>query len=87
MSCLETVRELHAAITARMTGRQVQSVGHRGRTLSYSDTSISDMISLYRQLWAQCPEAQAELPNLQPLDAHVSTTPRQPGRYAGRATT
>lgn len=66
--CLLTLRELKTAIDARMLGRQVQSVGHKGRTMAYADTSLSDMIAYYNQLWRQCPDAQAEMPELKPLD-------------------
>ena len=75
--CLVTLRELKAAIDARMLGRQVQSVGHKGRSMEYAETSLSDMISYYNQLWRQCPDAQAELPELKPLD--------QPSYARGRA--
>jgi hypothetical protein len=75
-TCLETLRELKTAIDARMTGKQVQSVGHKGRNLAYSEMNVSDMIAYYRQLWRQCPEAQEELPELQPLDAPTGTRGR-----------
>lgn len=82
-TCLETLRDLKAAIDARLLGRQVQSVDHKGRSISYSEMSVSDMITYYRQLWLQCPEAQAELPELKPLDAPPGARGR-PARFLGR---
>ena len=55
----------------------------KGRQVGYSDTSLSDMISLYRQLWAQCPSAQAELPALKPLDQPTGTRGR-PAQFLGK---
>ncbi len=81
--CLAKCRELYEAITARTLGQQVQSVGHKGRQVGYSDTSLGDMIALYRQLWAQCPDAQAELPTLKPLEQPTGTRGR-PAQFLGK---
>ncbi len=81
--CLATLRELKAVIDARMLGRQVQSVGHKGRQMAYAETPVKDLIAYYRQLWAQCPAAQAELPELKPLDAAVGTRGK-PAVFVGR---
>lgn len=81
--CLANVRALYDAIMAKSTGRQVQSMGHRGRDMSYSEMDVKDMISLYRQLWQQCPDAQVQLPDLKPLDA-VTGTRGRPAQFLGR---
>lgn len=83
--CLARLRELYAKINARIDGGQVQSVGHKGRNLAYSETSVADMIKFYNQLWRQCPEAQAELPELKPLDTPAVTRGR-PAVFVGRGT-
>jgi len=80
--CLVRLRELKAKIDQRIDGGQVTSVGHRGRSLQYSETSVNDMIRYYNQLWQQCPAAQAELPQLVPLDQHVATRGR-PAVFVG----
>lgn len=81
--CLAELRTLKAAIDAKMTGRQVQTVGHGGRNVGYSEMRVDYMVAYYRQLWAQCPAAQAELPELQALDQPVGTRGR-PAVFLGR---
>ncbi len=81
--CLLTARRLHDAIIARTLGEQVQSVGHRGRQVAYAEMSLKDMIVMYRQVWAACPAARLELPDLQPLDQPVVTRGR-PAHFVGK---
>ncbi len=76
--CLVMLRKLKAAIDQRMTGEGVQSVGHKGRTMEYANLNVGDMVKYYIQLWKQCPAAQAELPEMQPLDATTGTRGRPP---------
>lgn len=80
---LQLCRDLKAAIDARMLGRQIQSAGERGRNVSYADLPVKDLISYYRQMRSQCAEAQAELPDIQPLDAPISER-RPPIGHLGR---
>jgi hypothetical protein len=80
--CLVTLRKLKAAIDARMSGEGVQSVGHKGRSMEYANMNVGDMIKYYAQLWKQCPQAQAELPELQPLDAPTARRGR-PAIFVG----
>lgn len=64
------IADLYAAIIARVKGEQANSVGHRGRTVAYSTTSLGDMVKLYRMLWFRgC--GSPELPS--DLDASVAT--------------
>lgn len=67
-----TLQQLHDAIVARATGKQVQSAGHKDKTLAHAQTSLSDMIKLYRQLWF----AESGLPDLKDIDQ--STARRGP---------
>lgn len=63
--CLARVRRLFEAIDARATGKQVSGAGAKGRSVSYSNSSLDDMIRLYRQLWQACPDAKtSDLPLL-----------------------
>jgi hypothetical protein len=80
--CLLVLRKLKEAIDARMTGTGVQSVGHKGRTLEYATMNVGEMMKYYMQLWRQCPAAQAELPELQPLDGPTGTRGR-PAIFVG----
>lgn len=63
--CLARVRSLFDAIEARAKGTQVSGAGGKGRSVSYANTSLDDMIRLYRQLWSACPDAKtSDLPLL-----------------------
>lgn len=66
---------LYAAIMARATGKAVSQTGHKDKQASFANTSLADMLKLYRQLWT----AESGLPDLATLDA--PTTRR--GRPAG----
>lgn len=55
--CLARLRTLSASIDARAEGRQVMSAGGKGRSVSYSNTTLRDMILHYRSLYASCPDA------------------------------
>ena len=45
------LEELYAAIMARTKGKQVSQTGHKDKQASFANTSLSDMLKLYRQLW------------------------------------
>ena len=81
--CLVRARELHAAIIERTLGRTIQSAGQKGRSVSYQTVDVNHLISLYRQLRAQCPEALVELPDIAPLDQPAATRGR-PAVFMGR---
>lgn len=76
--CLARCRELHDAIVAKMSGKGVQGAGAKGRSVTYAEANVNDMIKLYQQLWRACPDAQAALPELKPLDQPVATRGRAP---------
>lgn len=81
--CIDILRKLKEAIDTRMMGEGLHSVGHKGRTMAYANMNVSDMVKYYIQLWKQCPAAQAELPELLPLDATTGTRGR-PAIFMGR---
>lgn len=82
--CLVKCRELAAAVEARILGKQVQSVGHKSRNLSYADVSTEDLIAYYRQHWLACPDAQKEL--VEPKSLKTQTVTRgRPISYKGRS--
>lgn len=61
--CLARLRKLSASIDARAEGSQVSSAGGKGRSVSFSTTSLRDMILHYRSLYAACPDAaDSDLP-------------------------
>lgn len=62
---------LYTAIMARVQGRQVNSVGHGGRSMSYDGTDLKDMIKMYRMMW----QPEYGLPVI-PLDLETSTADR-----------
>lgn len=74
--CLARCRSLHDAIVAKMSGKSVHGAGAKGRSVTYAEADVNDMIKLYQQLWRACPDAQAELPELKPLDQPVATRGR-----------
>jgi radical SAM superfamily enzyme with C-terminal helix-hairpin-helix motif len=80
---VKELRELYEAIKKATMGRQVQSVGHRGRQIAYAQANPDNMIKLYRQLRDACPRAaEFGLPDLKPSD--VSTARRgPPARFVG----
>lgn len=83
--CHQLARELKATIDARLTGRQVQSIGHKGRNLEYMQTPIKELIAYYNQVRSSCPDALADpdLIAIAPLDQPTGTRGR-PGVRAGR---
>lgn len=81
--CLALARKLYAAIEARMTGEQVQSVNHKSRGLEYAQTSLKDMVNAYINVWNRCADAQAELPELQPIDGPTAKRGRPVVRIGG----
>jgi len=78
MTVLADLKALYAAIIAKSTGGQVQSAGHKDKTVSYASASLADMLKLYRQLWYR----DSGLPDLKELD---ETTARRgpPARIYG----
>lgn len=82
--CLVELRALKAVIDARVRGEQVSSAGHKGRSITHSEVSLDSQIAYYRQLWRACPDAAAELPDLQPLDSLGGTRGRA-ARFTGRS--
>lgn len=83
--CHQRVVDLKAAIDARMSGKQVTSVGHKGRNLEYAEAPIRELISYYNQCRRACADAMAdpELIEINPLDLPFGTRGR-PARFAGR---
>ncbi len=73
--CYKLAKELKATIDARMTGRQVQSSSAKGRSASFADVPLRELIAYYNQVRTSCPEAMAdaELIALQPLDQPTGT--------------
>lgn len=63
---------LYAAIMARVTGKQTQSAGHKDKSIAFAQTSTSDMLKMYRQLWTLA----SGLPDLKALEQ--STARRGP---------
>lgn len=66
MSCLDSCRNLYNAILAATTsGRRVR-VAYDNYQVEYKPEDYGQLRELYMTLRAQCPEALAQLPNLQP---------------------
>ncbi len=63
----QQLTDLYNAILARGAGRHVQSAGHKDRNVSYADTSLKDMIALYRALWTKALGDETGLPLLNEL--------------------
>ncbi len=84
--CHQLVKDLKAAIDARMLGKQVQSLGHKGRNLSYAEQPLKELIAYYNQMRQGCPDALAdpELAAIAPLD-QPTTTRGAPARFLGRS--
>jgi len=84
--CHQLVKDLKAAIDARMLGKQVQSLGHKGRNLSYAEQPLKELIAYYNQMRQGCPGALAdpELAAIAPLD-QPTTTRGAPARFLGRS--
>ncbi len=81
---LTLCRDLKAAIDAKMLGKSVTSAGRSGRSVSYSETSLDNLIAYYRQNRAALtPDEQALVPDIQPLKAG-SGERRPPARYMTR---
>ena len=61
-----------APLVADVAGGQVQSAGGKGRSVSFANTSLRDMILHYRSLYAACPDASAsDLPLYEDPNATV----------------
>ena len=60
----QELADLYAAIIARGKGQVVTSAGQKGRQVAYADTSIEDMVKLYRMLWTEALGAETGLPLL-----------------------
>lgn len=83
--CHQLARDLKATIDTRLTGKQVQSLGHKGRNLEYASATLSELIAYYNQVRKGCPDALAdpELIAIAPLDQPTGTRGR-PGTRPGR---
>lgn len=68
----ENLQALYDAIIAKSTGKQVQSAGHKDKTVAYAQSSLGDLLKLYRMHWV----ASSGLPDLKDLDQ--STARRGP---------
>lgn len=84
--CHQLVKDLKATIDARLTGRQVSTFAHRGRSIGYADTPLRELINYYNQMRACCPDALAdpELIAIGDLDQPTGTR-GAPGVRLGRA--
>ena len=65
--------DLYDAIIARGRGQGVQSAGQKGRNVSYGETSLEDMIKLYRLLWTAALGTETGLPLLNALGEAAGT--------------
>ncbi len=83
--CYLLCKDLKASIDERLTGKQVQSVGHKTKTLEYRDVPLKELIAYYNQVRNSCTEAQAdpELIAIAPLDQPFGTRGR-PAAFVGR---
>lgn len=63
----QELKDLYDAIIARGKGQKVQSASQKGRNVSYADTSLADMVKLYRLLWNEDLGAEADVPLLDEL--------------------
>lgn len=63
----QELADLYAAIVDRGKGQKVQSAGQKGRNVTYGDTSLKDMVALYRLLWTKALGEEAGLPLLDEL--------------------
>lgn len=86
--CHQLVKDLKTAIDARMLGKQVSSLGHKGRSLAYAEQPLKELIAYYNQMRQGCPDAlaDAELVAIAPLD-QPTTTRGAPARFLGRSWT
>lgn len=84
-ACHQLVKDLSEIINARMLGRQVQSSSAKGRSASFAETPIKELISYYNQRRAACADALAdpELIELTPLDQPTASR-GAPARFLGR---
>lgn len=84
-ACHQSVIDLKIAIDRAVMNQQVQSVGAKGRQVTYSIVQINHMIALYNQYRAACPDARADasLIELKPLDQPQGTRGR-PAAFLGR---
>lgn len=73
--CHQLARDLKAAIDARLTGRQVQSSGFKGRSVAFAEVPIKELIAYYNQVRNSCADALAdtELIEIKPLDQPTGT--------------
>ena len=63
----QELSDLYAAIIARGKGERVTSAGQKGRQVAFADTSLEDMIKLYRTLWTKPLGDETGLPLLSEL--------------------
>ncbi len=60
----QELSDLYDAIIARGKGNKLQSAGTKGRNVAYAETSIEDMVKLYRMLWTEALGVETGLPQL-----------------------
>ena len=84
--CHQLVKDLAAIIDARMLGRQVSSSSAKGRSATFTEMPIKELIAYYNQKRAACADALAdpELIALAPLDQPTGTR-GAPARFFGRS--
>lgn len=78
---LELAHALRKAIDDKMLGRDVTSASGGGRSVSYSDRSVDELIIYYRQVRARIPQHHGELPVIEPLKGGSDGSRRPPARY------
>lgn len=78
---------LYARINEQLTGVSVTSVSGSGRSVSYANVSVGDLINYYRQVRARLSAeaiAANNLPDVAPLTASNGAGDRRPAYYTSR---
>lgn len=66
MTCATDLQKLYDAIIAASSGQKVVSSGHKDKQVGFNQSNLSEMIKIYRQLYAAC-GASSGLPEFQDL--------------------
>jgi len=84
--CHQLVKDLAEVIDARMLGRQVSSSSAKGRSATFTEMPIRELIAYYNQKRAACADALADtsLIAIAPLDQPTGTR-GAPARFLGRS--
>lgn len=69
------LRALYDAIMVKARNASVNSISHKGRSVGYGDTSLADMIKIYRMMWTPTIGTATGLP-LIPIDLAASSATR-----------